>query len=299
MQGLAGLKPTVGLVSRTHIVPISHSQDTAGPMGHSVADIAAMLSVMAGSDPADAATAEADAHKIDYTHGLGKDALKGVRIGVLRDQIGNEPKTAAVFDQALQKLKDAGAVLVDIKDSSLAKVSDNEGVVLNYELKADLNAYLATTPATIKTRTLADLITFDNANPGKEMPFFKQELFEAAQKTTGLADPAYVAASANKAAAAARIDGLLKDNNVTVLVAPTYAPAWLSDPIYGDIYNGPSATQLPAVAGYPHLTVPMGMVQGLPVGLSFIGTRWSEEALLQAGYAFEQATHARMAPHLQ
>ncbi len=296
MQGLAGLKPTVGLVSRTHIVPISHSQDTAGPMGHSVPDIAALLSVMAGSDPADSATAEADAHKTDYTQGLGKDALKGVRIGVLRDEIGNEPKTAAVFEAALQKLKDAGAVLVDIKDSSLAKAGDNEGAVLNYELKADLNAYLATTPATVKTRTLADLIAFDNANAAKEMPFFKQELFEEAQKTSGLGDPAYVAASANKAAAAARIDGLLKDNTVTILVAPTYAPAWLSDPVYGDIYNGPSATQLPAVAGYPHLTVPMGQVQGLPVGISFIGTKWSEAALLKAGYAFEQAAHARKQP---
>jgi len=296
MQGLAGLKPTVGLVSRTHIVPISHSQDTAGPMGHSVADIAALLTVMAGSDAADAATADADAHKTDYTQGLSKDALKGVRVGVLRDEIGNEPKTAAVFEAALQKLKDAGAVLVDIKDSSLAKVADNEGAVLNYELKADLNAYLATTPAAVTTRTLADLIAFDNANAAKEMPFFKQELFEDAQKTAGLSDPAYVAASANKAAAAARIDGLLKDNDVAVLVAPTYAPAWLSDPIYGDIYNGPSATQLPAVAGYPHLTVPMGQIQGLPVGLSFIGTRWSEASLLKAAYAFEQATHARKRP---
>ncbi len=130
------------------------------------------------------------------------------------------------------------------------------------------------------------------------MPFFAQEQFEAAQKTTGLADPAYVAASANKAAAAARIDGLLKDNNVAILVAPTYAPAWLSDPVYGDIYNGPAAPQLPAVAGYPHLTVPMGLIQGLPVGVSFIGTKWSEAELLQAGYAFEQATRARRQPSL-
>ena len=298
MQGLAGLKPTVGLVSRTHIVPISHSQDTAGPMGHSVADIAALLSVMAGSDPADAATAEADAHKSDYTQGLSKDVLKGVHIGVLRDEVGNEPKTAAAFEKALQSLRDAGAVLVDIKDSSVAKISDNEGAILNYELKADLNAYLATTPAAVKTRTLADVIAFDNANAAKEMPLFKQELFDEAQKTTGLADPAYVAASAAKAAAAARIDGLLKDNGVAMLVAPTYAPAWLSDRIYGDVYTGPSATQLPAVAGYPHLTVPMGQVQGLPVGLSFIGTKWSEASLLKAGYAFEQVAHGRERPGL-
>lgn len=299
MQGLAGLKPTVGLVSRTHIVPISHSQDTSGPMGHSVADIATLLTVVAGSDPADAATVEADAHKADYTQGLSKDGLKGVRIGVLRDEVGNEPKTAAVFEKALQSLRDAGAILVDIKDSSLAKLGDNEGVILNYELKADLNAYLATTPATVKTRTLADLIAFDNANAAKEMPLFKQELFEEAQKTTGLTDPAYVAASGAKAAAGARIDGLLKDNNVAVLVAPTYAPAWLSDPIYGDVYTGPSATQLPAVAGYPHLTVPMGEVQGLPVGLSFIGTKWAEASLFRAGYAFEQAARGRRLPTFQ
>ena len=299
MQGLAGLKPTVGLVSRTHIVPISHSQDTAGPMGHSVADIAALLTVMAGSDPADAATADADAHKTDYTQALSKDALKGVHIGVLRDEIGNEPKTAAVFERALDSLKDAGAILVDIKDSSVAKIGDDEGAILNYELKADLNAYLATTPATVKTRTLADLIAFDNAYAAKEMPLFKQELFDEAQKTTGLTDPAYVAASRAKAAAAARLDGLLKDNGVALLVAPTYAPAWLSDPVYGDIYNGPSATQLPAVAGYPHLTVPMGQVQGLPVGLSFIGTKWSEMSLLRAGYVLEQATHSRKKPSIK
>lgn len=298
MQGLVGLKPTVGLVSRTHIVPISHSQDTAGPMGHSVADIAALLSVIAGTDQADAATAEADVHKVDYTQNLTKDALKGVRIGVLRDEVGNEPKTAAIFEQALQKLKEAGAVLVDIKDSSVTKISDNEGAVLNYELKADLNAYLATTPATVKTRTLADIVAFDTANAAKEMPLFKQELFDEAQKTTGLGDPAYVAASAAKGEAAARIDGLLKDNGVALLVAPTYAPAWLSDPVYGDVYTGPSSTQLPAVAGYPHLTVPMGEVQGLPVGLSFIGTKWSEMSLLRAGYVFEQATHARRKPTL-
>ena len=293
MQGLAGLKPTVGLVSRTHIVPISHSQDTAGPMGHSVADIAAMLTVMAGSDPADAATGEADAHKSDYTQGLSKDALKGMRIGVLRDEIGNEPKTAAVFDKALQSLKDAGAVLIDIPKSDVPGLGDAENAVLMTELKADLNAYLASTPATVKTRTLADVIAFDTANAAKEMPLFKQELFDDAQKTKGLTDPDYITTLAKDHASRDRLDGLLKDNNVIVLVAPTYAPAWLSDPVYGDVYNGPSATTLPATAGYPHLTVPMGMVQGLPVGLSFIGPKWSEAALLRVGYAFEQATHAR------
>ncbi len=297
MNGLAGLKPTVGLISRTHIVPISHSQDTAGPMGHSVADIAALLTVMAGSDSADAATAEADKRKTDYVAGLKAASLKGVRIGVLRDQIGNEPKTAAVFEQALTALKAQGAELVDVKDSSADGLGDAEDVVLHYELKADLNAYLATTPVAVKTRTLSDLIAFNKVHAAEEMPFFGQEYFEAADAKKGLDDAEYIAAAARaKALSQARIDGLLKDHQVAFLVAPTYAAAWKSDPIYGDVYNGPSATTLSATSGYPHLTVSMGFVQGLPVGLSFIGPKWSEADLLKAGYVFEQATHARKPP---
>ncbi len=299
MNGLAGLKPTVGLVSRTHIVPISHSQDTAGPMGHSVADIAALLTVMAGSDPTDSATADADKHKADYVAALKGATLKGVRIGVLRDQVGNEPKTAAVFELALAALKAQGAELVDIKDSSAEGLGDAEDAVLHYELKADLNAYLSTTPATVKTRTLSDLIAFNTAHAAEEMPFFGQEFFQAADAKKGLDDPDYITAAAKaKALSQARIDGLLKDHDVAFLVAPTYAPAWTSDPIYGDVYNGPSATTLPATSGYPHLTVPMGFVQGLPVGLSFIGPKWSEAGLLKAGYVYEQATHARQPPKI-
>lgn len=289
MNGLVGLKPTVGLVSRTYVVPISHSQDTPGPMGHSVADIAAMLTVMAGSDPADKATAEADAHKTDYAAGLASYSLKGVRIGVLRDQVGNDAKTTAVFEAALKQLTDQGAVLVDIKDSSVKGLGDAEMTVMMTELKADLNAYLASTPTAVKTRTLADVIAFNKANAAQEMPYFGQELFEQSEQTKGLDDPAYVSAAyLAKNASAARIDGLLATNKVTVLVAPTYGPAWLSDLVYGDQYTGPSATQLPATSGYPHLTVPMGTVQGLPVGLSFIGPKWSEAMLLKTGYAFEQ-----------
>ncbi len=289
MNGLVGLKPTVGLISRTYVVPISHSQDTPGPMGRSVADVAVMLGVMAGSDPADTATAQADAHKTDYAAGLMGYSLKGVRIGVLRD-ISNDTRTNAVFDTALKNLADQGAVLVDIKDSSVKGLGDAEMTVMMTELKADLNAYLASTPAAVKTRTLADVIAFNNANAAQEMPYFGQELFEQSEQTKGLDDPAYIkAASFAKTASAARIDGLLAANKVTVLIAPTYGPAWLSDLIYGDQYNGPSATQLPATSGYPHLTVPMGAVQGLPVGLSFIGPKWSEAILLKTGYAFEQA----------
>ena len=288
MNGLVGLKPTVGLVSRTYVVPISHSQDTPGPMGRSVADIAAMLTVMAGSDPADKATGEANAHKTDYTAHLTGYSLKGVRIGVLRD-ISNDTRTNLIFDQALKTLTDQGAVLVDIKDGSVKGLGDAEMTVMMTELKADLNAYLASTPAAVKARTLADVIAFNKANAVQEMPYFGQELFEQAEQTKGLDDPAYIKASSfARAASAARIDGLLAANKVTVLVAPTYGPAWLSDLIYGDQYSGPSATQLPATSGYPHLTVPMGDVQGLPVGLSLIGPKWSEAMLLQTGYAFEQ-----------
>ncbi|ESQ73911.1 amidase [Asticcacaulis sp. AC402] len=290
MNGLVGLKPTVGLVSRTHVVPISHSQDTPGPMGRSVSDVAAMMTVMAGSDPADVATMEADKFRSDYAAGLSKDYLKGLRVGVLRDRIGSDPKTAAVFEAALKTLTDAGAVLVDIKESQVPGLDEAEWTVLQYELKADLNTYLATTPAVVKTRTLADVIAFNKANAEKEMPFFGQEFFEQAQARGDLRTREYVLASVKaKTSSALKLDGLLKTNNVTVLVAPTYGPAWMSDPIWGDQYPGPSATQLPATSGYPHLTVPMGDVQGLPVGLSFIGPKWSEATLLKAGYAFEKA----------
>ncbi len=255
---------------------------------------------MAGSDPTDVATKDADAHKVDYVAALKGASLKGLRIGVLRDGIGDEPKTAAVFEAALKAMTDAGAELVDIKDSSVSGLGDAEDVVLHYELKADLNAYLATTPETVKTRTLADVIAFNSAHAAEEMPYFRQEYFEASETKKGIDDAEYVAAAAKaKAISQTRIDGLLKDHNVTVLVAPTYAAAWKSDPIYGDVYNGPSATQLPATSGYPHLTMPMGFVQGLPVGISFIGPKWSEADLLKAGYAFEQATRARKQPDIE
>lgn len=288
MMGLAGLKPTLGLISRTYVVPISHSQDTPGPMGHSVADIAAMLNIMAGSDPVDKATKDADAHKTDYTAGLANYSLKGVRIGVLRD-VSHDDKTNAVFETALRRLSLAGAILVDITDSSVKDLGDDEMTVMMTELKADMNQYLASTPDTVRTRSLADLIAFNTAHADQEMPYFGQELFEKAEASKGLDDAGYIAAAQRaRIGAANRIDALLSDNKVAFLIAPTYGPAWLSDTVYGDQYNGPSAATLPATSGYPHLTVPMGQVQGLPVGLSFIGTKWSDADLLKAGYAFER-----------
>ncbi len=297
INGLVGLKPTVGLVSRTHIVPISHSQDTAGPMTRTVMDAALILTAIAGSDPADVATKEADAHKTDYAKGLDKDALKGVTLAVARFYTGSSPGTDAVFEQALKDLKAQGATLVEVKDFDEAPIGKAEGVVLYTELKVDLNAYLASTdPTKVKTRTLADLIAFNAATP-KEMEWFGQETFEKAQATKGYDDPEYKKALADskRMAGPEGIDKILKDTGAIAIVAPTTGPAWTIDPLNGDHYGG-SSTTLPAVAGYPHLTVPMGAVGGLPVGLSFIGPAWSEARLLGLGYAYEQATHRRIEP---
>jgi len=298
-NGLVGLKPTVGLISRTRVVPISHTQDTAGPMTHSVQDAALMLNAMAGSDPEDAATKDADSHKVDYAAGLSKDGLKGVRIGVLRDTLGTQPKVKPVFEAALARLTNAGAILVDIPDSQVEGLGAAEQLVLKTEFKVDLTAYLATTaPDQVKTRTMADLIAFNDAHADAEMPWFGQELFLESETTKGYDDPAYVAAhEKSNTGAQKRIDGLLKDNQVTILLTPSRGPAWYSDLVNGDmVTGGPTGGRLPATAGYPHLTVPMGMIQGLPLGLSFIGTKWSEADLLKAGYAFEQAGPALTTP---
>jgi amidase len=300
VAGLVGLKPTVGLVSRTHVVPISHTQDTAGPMTRDVRDAALLLGVMAGSDPADAATAQADSRKTDYLPGLRPDALKGVRIGVMRFAAGFHPETEQVFQAALATLAAAGATLVDIDkfpgDEDLGKL---EHLVLLTELKADLNAYLATTaPAKVRSRTLADVIAFNAAHADQEMALFGQDLFEAAQETRGLADPAYLEARATARlhAGPQGIDAMLNSHGVTALIAPTLGPSWLIDPVLKDTSVGGGVGTAPAIAGYPHLTVPMGQVDGLPVGLSFVGPAWSEATLLAYGYAFEHAARAREPP---
>ena len=294
INGIVGFKPTVGMVSRTHIVPISHSQDTAGPMTRTVEDAAIILSVIAGSDPADPATAEADARKTDFRAALDAGSLRGTRIGVARFLSGYSPGTDAVFEQTLQALRDAGAVLVDITDGpDMEAIGAAETTVLQYELKADLNAYLASTdPAQVRTRTLADVIAFNAATP-REMALFGQETFIKAEATGGLDDPEYLAAreTSLRLAGVEGIDRMLAQNDVVALIAPTVGPAWSIDLVNGDHYLGAAST-LSAVAGYPHLTVPMGLVQGLPVGLSFIGAKWDDARILSLGYAFEQATHA-------
>ena len=297
LNGIVGLKPTVGLVSRTHIVPISVSQDTAGPMTRTVRDAALLLGVIAGSDPADRATIEADRRRVDYAAGLDARSLRGARIGVMRFAAGFG--TDAPFEAALALLKRQGATLVEIKKFDDKAIGGNEFAVLMTELKAGMNEYLASTPTTVRSRTLADLIAFNKANAATEMALFGQEEFEKAQATKGMRDPAYLKARriSFMAAGPNGIDKLLKADQLDALVGPTMPAAWKIDAVHGDQISGGGAGSLAAVAGYPHLTVPMGFVRGLPVGLSFIGAKWSDARMLSLGYAYEQARGPLPGPH--
>ncbi len=298
INGIVGFKPTVGLVSRTHIVPISHSQDTAGPMTRTVEDAAIVLGVIAGSDPLDAATAEANARKVDYRAALDAGSLNGARIGVMRFLTGYSAETDAVFEANLRRMREAGAVLVDIAEGPDEDVMGTaELAVLLYELKHDLNAWLASTdPGQVETRTLAEVIAFNERTP-RELALFGQELFLQAEAKGGLDEAAYVEARATSLRLAGEegIDRLMREHNVVALVAPTTGPAWTTDVINGDHYGG-AASSMPAIAGYPHLTVPMGFVDGLPVGMSFIAGQWEDAKVLSLGYAFEQLTQALRPP---
>lgn len=291
VNGIVGLKPTVGLVSRTHIVPISASQDTAGPMAKDVRTAALLLTAMAGSDPRDPVTAEADARRTDYTKGLERATLKGARIGVLRWATGWSTPVDAAFERALDTLRAEGAVLVEIKEGPDRRaISTAEFQVLLSEFKAGVNDYLATTPPTVKTRTLADVIAFNKADSARSLGLFGQDLLEKAEATKGLDDPAYKEArAASLKAASDAIAGMLVTANVEVLVAPSAPAAWKIDTVNGDQAPFGGAGGLAAVAGTPHLTVPMARKFGLPMGLSFLGPKWSEARLLQLGAAFERA----------
>ena len=296
MNGLVGFKPTVGLVSRTYVVPISPTQDTAGPMTRTVADAALLLSIMTGSDPADAATHDADMHR---PHGpLEKSALEGQRIGVARFLAGHHEATDRVFAHALDVLREAGAVLVEVREGpDLDAIGNAENTILLNEFKSSLERYLETTPSTVASRRLADVIAFNEAHGGRELALFGQDRMVQAEATTGSDDPAYSAAlsTAKRLAGTDGIDRLLAVHHIVALVAPTGAPAWTIDLIDGD-HDLAAASTLPAVAGYPHLTVPMGDVGGLPVGLSFIGPAWSEQRLLGLAYAFEQRAAIKLRP---
>jgi amidase len=295
-NGIVALKPTVGLLSRTHIVPISHSQDTPGPMTRDVADAAILLAAMAGTDPADPATAGADAHKTDYAAALASASLKGRRLAVVAPESGiSTTETDAIYARALAALKSAGAVIVEIKAPEPPDFRKSELLVLEYELKHDLNAYFASLPPGGNMRSLADVIAFNKATP-RETALFNQEIFEAAQALGDLSSPEYIAAR-DKLREFSRhtLDALFADNHVEALVEITDDPAARIDTVPHD-GGGRSASFFPATSGYPHLTVPMGAVCGLPVGLSFIGPAWSEAKLLALGAAFEKAMPARRAP---
>ena len=292
LNGIVGVKPTLGLLSGERIVPISHSQDTAGPMTTTVMDAALMLTAMVGERPICLANG---CRKIDYVSALPKASLAGKRIGVLRygDRV---PQLNPVYEGALAQLKEAGAILIETDFGDTARIDEAEEIVLYTEFKADLNAYLATTPASVKTRDLAALIEFNRANP-RELALFGQEIFERANNSPTLDDPNYKAALADskRLAGPEGITRLLQKDKLDFLVAPTTGPDWRIDLLNGDQYTG-SVSTLPAVAGYPHVTVPMGTLKQTPVGLSFIGEKWSEQQLLEAAYAFEQRTHARPIP---
>jgi len=294
VNGIVGFKPTVGMVSRTHVIPISASQDTAGPMTRGVADAALLLGAIAGSDPADAATAEADARKTDFTQGLTTASLKGLRIGLLKRAVGNHPGVRKVFEQAVADLKAAGAEVVEIDFQPDPSMGRDEGYVLRYELRRDMNAYLKTLPSPGMPRSLTELIEFNQANADKELRWFGQDTFIAADKLTDVEAYARARANSLKLAGELGIDKLLADNKVSLLIAPTGGPAWATDLVTGDRFLGIGAGSLAAIAGYPHLTVPMGAIEGLPLGLSFMGGKWTDHAVLQAGAAYERARTAAL-----
>jgi amidase len=303
MNGVVGIKPTLGLVSRSGIVPISHNQDTAGPIARSVADAAALLSVIAGSDPRDPATAEADRHATDYTRFLDPDGLRGKRIGVVRQLAGNEPNADRVLDEAIAAMKAQGAIIVDpVTLPHLTELNDAENTVLLYDFKHDINAYLATRPG-LRVKTLADLIAFDNAHAAEEMPWFGQDLFEQAEAKGPLNDQAYLdaLAKAKQLAGPEGIDAALGKDHLDALLAPSWGPAFKTDLVLGDhiVSGNPTiggASQPAAVAGYPSITVPAGWAHGLPVGIVLFGAKWSEPTLIAIAYSFEQHTHAWQPP---
>lgn len=305
-NGVVGMRPTVALVARRGIVPMSLTQDTAGPMGRTVKDVAMLLNVIAGSDSADPASKDADAHKADYTQALAPNALQGVRLGVMREMRDYNDMTKPVFDAALEVLKAQGAELVDLPPDTLEDLSQEDRVILTTDFKEDVSAYLANTPPAVKTKSLADLIEFDKTDEHEKI--HGQDLFEAAEATKGRQDPDYIKTLeyAKNRAGKGGIDKALADNNLSALVVLTKGPAEVLTPDgsggthpVGEHPKGaapPSPSMNAAISGDPDLTVPMGMVNGLPIGLSFLGPAWSEAKLLSYGYAYEQAAHARIPP---
>jgi amidase len=298
-NGLAGIKPTVGLVSRGGIIPISHSQDGAGPMCRTVRDAAILLGALTGVDPDDSATAaSAGKSQTDYAQYCDPHGLKGARIGVARKYFGFNDAVDALMEQSLHVMKTLGATLVDPADiATFGKFDDTELLVFMYELKADLNAYLARLGPGAPVRTLQDIIDFNDRNRQKEMPYFGQDLFVKAQSKGPLSEKEYLEAveKNHQLARTEGIDALMDKYHLDAIVAPTGGPAWLTDLVNGDHSAGGSSNAA-AVAGYPNVNVTAGFLSGLPVGISFFGRAWSEPTLIKMAYSFEQSIKVRQAP---
>ena len=298
VNGIVGLKPTVGLISRSGVIPISASQDTAGPMTRTVADAATLLSVLTAVDPHDAATLENSAKaRTDYETFLNADGLRGARIGVARDYWGKREAVDKVTNAALDVMRRAGAVLVDVKFPDLQKFGDAENLILQYEFKDGIEKYLSARNS--RYRTLDDLIKFNKDNAAKEMPVFGQDVFEASAKRGDLSSKEYREAleTARKYARKEGIDKVMDAGKLDAVVAPSNGPVWAIDLISGDCGSGyVSSSSMPAVAGYPNITVPAGYVKELPIGISFFGRAYSEPTLIKIAYAYEQASKARRKP---
>ncbi len=300
MCGLVGIKPTVGLVSRSGIIPVSATQDTAGPMARTVSDAALLLTAIAGMDEQDPATRRIEERgSTDYTAFLDADALKSARLGVARNLFGRNERVKQVIEEAISAMRKLGAEAIDpVEIQKNSYLEDAELQVLLYEFKAGLNQYLATLGPAARCKTLSDLISYNNENRGFEMPYFEQEIFLMAQEKDSLAAKEYLDSLeiCRRLSTVEGIDAAMDKYRLDALVAPTTGPAFLIDLINGDHYTGIGCSTLPAVAGYPHITVPAGNVFGLPIGVSFFGRAWSEPRLIGLAYAFEQATKARFAP---
>jgi amidase len=298
-NGVVGIKPTVGLLSRAGIVPISHSQDTPGPICRTVSDAAILLGAMVGVDPDDAATASSRGKShADYTKFLDRGGLRGARIGVVRKLFGFIEALDPVMNAALESMKSAGAILVDPAEiASLGKFDGSENTVLQYEFKADLNKYLAEFSSNVPVHSLKEIIDFNELNREKEMPYFGQDIMTKCEARGPLTDKAYLDALAknHRLARLEGIDALMDTHHLDALVAPTAAPSWVTDLVDGDHDTGGSSSPA-AVAGYPNINVPAGFIFGMPVGISFFGRAWSEPKLIAIAYAFEQATHHRQPP---
>jgi amidase len=298
-NGIVGIKPTLGLLSRSGIIPIAHSQDTPGPMARIVTDAAILLGVLTGIDKNDPATNSSVKRALkDYTKFLDKGGLKGARIGVARNMCGTDARIIKLFEHSLDVMKNLGAVIVDPANlPNFDKFGKTELEVLHYEFKADLNKYLTGVNARVKT--MADVIKFNEENKARVMPYFGQEHFLTAQEKGGLREPQYRTALAKNLLLTRKngIDAVMKKYKLDALVVPSGGPAWMIDLANGDAINWDMESTSPAaVAGYPHITVPMGYIFGLPVGISFFAQAWQEAILIKFAYAFEQATQARIPP---